>query len=339
MVKYSVDGKEIQFPLNLNENFFKKNEGNKSFIIPLNNQKETKTVTLTEIQIVNFNTDYSLALNQAQINTANTNKIIPANVLQEASDAKLKYKNLEITRSKNQIDDLIDGLIINLNKAPEKINLKVGKDSQIIFDNVVNFVGQYNITMRLLNKLLSTKDDRDEEDEDFDPEKGLLNDELLIKLLRDKMKEYAISPYPTATDKLAFLSQLGITSVFILGASDDIDNRTLNIDPDKYESAFLEFSETAADLFGFDSNGDEIIDTGFAFKIKELGRQYNITGGPLDIQKRAREDSIKSIDKNIEKEKEVVEEYEAKTRRDFSRLTESQQEMERMQNMLDNSLK
>jgi flagellar hook-associated protein 2 len=77
--------------------------------------------------------------------TASGGQINFSNHLQTAADARLKVNGLEVTRSNNQINDLIDGVSLDLyatTTSPARIDLK--RETSTIKENLKNLVTSYN---------------------------------------------------------------------------------------------------------------------------------------------------------------------------------------------------
>jgi flagellar hook-associated protein 2 len=105
--------------------------------------KSTETGTQNDITIAG---DAASDLSFSQIN--------------EATDASFEYNGVNITRSSNEIDDLVVGLTINLNKTGDS-TIKITQNKDVIVDELKNFVSAYNDLMSNLNE--ATKYDTETE--------------------------------------------------------------------------------------------------------------------------------------------------------------------------------
>jgi len=81
--------------------------------------------------------------------------------VQQAQDASFKYNGIDITRSSNNIDDLIIGVNITLNSNDSSANISIEQDTQPIKDELQNFVDSYNSLISQLDEMTQA-----------DPEKG-----------------------------------------------------------------------------------------------------------------------------------------------------------------------
>jgi len=68
------------------------------------------------------------------------------NTLQAASGARIRFDGVEITRNDNQLDDVIDGIELNLNNAAPGtiISLEVDNDVAAARDAITGFIDAYN---------------------------------------------------------------------------------------------------------------------------------------------------------------------------------------------------
>ncbi|MDD2780484.1 flagellar filament capping protein FliD [Sulfuricurvum sp.] len=77
----------------------------------------------------------------------------PAEVIQQASDASFKYNGITITRSSNEIADLITGVTINLLQNGDSTNIDITQDVDVIGNEMSNMVSSYNTLMDQLNSM------------------------------------------------------------------------------------------------------------------------------------------------------------------------------------------
>ena len=73
-----------------------------------------------------------------------------------AQNAKIEMNGITITRSKNEIDSVIQGVTLNLNGVTEPgkvVKLTIGKDTSTIESQIRGFMDSYNKTMTQINDL------------------------------------------------------------------------------------------------------------------------------------------------------------------------------------------
>src|SRR5690606_3499445 len=76
-------------------------------------------------------------------------KILEDAQLQSAQDAVFKIEGLEIVRSSNKIDDVIEGVTFTLQGEGETV-IDIKRDEAAVLDAVRKFVEQYNSTMSFI---------------------------------------------------------------------------------------------------------------------------------------------------------------------------------------------
>jgi flagellar hook-associated protein 2 len=75
------------------------------------------------------------------------------NKVQQASDATFKYNGISMTRSTNNISDVINGLNLTLRKEGDISNVNIKLDKSAITDEMDNFVAAYNTLLSNLNDM------------------------------------------------------------------------------------------------------------------------------------------------------------------------------------------
>lgn len=102
-----------------------------------------------------------------------------ANV-QSGTDASFKYNGIDITRHDNQVDDLIDGISITLNKAGTS-NVAVSEDRSALLKSMDDFVAKYNSTISQLDTLTKASQDASV--------RGIFSNESTIKDMKRDLKD------------------------------------------------------------------------------------------------------------------------------------------------------
>jgi len=73
-----------------------------------------------------------------------TNVTGSVNEVQQAGDASFKYDGITLTRSSNDVDDLIVGVSITLKEDNASANISISQDREPIVKELENFVSAYN---------------------------------------------------------------------------------------------------------------------------------------------------------------------------------------------------
>ncbi|MCD6508134.1 flagellar filament capping protein FliD [Candidatus Poribacteria bacterium] len=157
-----------------------------------------------------------------------------ANQLQEGADAKIKLNGIEIARSSNTIDDAIDGITLNLQKAEpgRSVTMEVSLDVDAIKGLIQDFVDAYNDLASYINEQF-----------DYDVETGqggtLLGDATLLTI-HSRLRSILINEISEGNEDLTALVHIGIAS----------DGKgILSIDDSKLTSAIQNNLDQVINLF------------------------------------------------------------------------------------------
>ncbi|HET6157069.1 MAG TPA: flagellar filament capping protein FliD [Dongiaceae bacterium] len=158
-----------------------------------------------------------------------------AGELQAAQDAILTVDGVEVTRSSNEIDDLIDGVDLYLYAADEgnTITIEVGQDLDGIKSAIEDFVTAYNAVRDFVLQQQTVETDGGADDDAV-----LFGDSLLRSLSSDLQ---ALLSSASTEDGRTLVSS---------GLSFDSDNK-LSLDSDALDTALLQDPAGIAALFEF----------------------------------------------------------------------------------------
>ena len=182
----------------------------------------------------------------------------------EAKDAVIEVDNATITKSSNKIDDVIQGVTLDLIKADTSstVTLSVLSDTSDVKDNIIDFVDSYNVLNEFLDEQFS-----------FDLDSGeaspLLGDSTL-QTIRRRIANIVTGTIPgVSSDGFNNLSSIGITSNFETGA--------LSVDNAKLDSALSKDANGVAKLFvGLATPSDSTI-TFESKTVKTQPGRYSVT--------------------------------------------------------------
>ncbi len=230
---------------------------------------------------------------------AETGGLRPLRPVSTAQDALVSVDGIEVTRPSNAISDVIPGVTLNVKAASDKpIRLKVQPDREAVQTAIVGFVGNYNKLMGQIN-ILTRADDSvineityftDDERKTARERLGALQGDSTLNLLSSALQRTAATPYETKDGKdMTLLSQIGIaTNASRPGSTQAYEASRmrgyLEIEDEVLGKALDERFEAVRQLFGNDSNGDLIADTGLAYAIDSLLKPYVETGGILSLK-------------------------------------------------------
>ncbi len=263
----------------------------------------------------------------------------PLKAVSTAQDAVVSVDGIEVTRSSNAISDVIPGVTLNVKAASEKpIRLKIQPDREAVQAAIVAFVGNYNKLMGQIN-ILTRSDEKvineityftDEEKKTAKERLGTLQGDSTLNLLSGSLQRLATTPYQTKDGSaMVLLSQLGVaTNASQPGAGGGFDSAKmrgyLEIEDETLAKALDEHFEAAKQLFGNDTNGDLIVDSGIAYAVDALLKPYVETGGILSLK-------TGTLDTQIGNEKRKLDSLDAQ-------LVSKESELKRKYGMMESSL-
>ena len=286
------------------------------------------------LAIVNNNTHREIALRNVVIYDESVRgDTAPANPIATARDAILLFEGIEVIRPTNTIDDLVDGVAFTLRAVSTRpVDVTVDPDREAITDGLIAFVFYYNELMREINIL--TRSDRvvvdeiatftDQEREAAIERLGMLRGDLTLSRLRSSMQTVMMNPYPTdAGNELSLLAQMGV-STNAAGAGGGIDagrlRGYLEVNPRELETRLQTHLMPMRQLFGSDSDGDRVIDTGVAVMLERNLRPYTQVGGIIAARTGSIAASITQTRGRIDREEIRLSSAEAQYRASFARM-------------------
>ena len=133
-----------------------------------------------------------------------------------AQDAKFKIDGLTVTRSSNQVDDLLEGVKLTIN-GPGTVIMDITQDAEQAVTGVQDFVTAYNDALDWINIRLSESTQEDADD-DFSKKFGLLHGNSMLwqskSQLRMLMTSSVTAKYSTKTGStvLGTMASRGLSS-------------------------------------------------------------------------------------------------------------------------------
>ena len=128
-----------------------------------------------------------------------------ANALQTAQDSVMNFEGLDITRSSNDISDVIDGATINLvSTTSTAVRLNITNDKSTLKTNLQGMVDTYNG----LNTLFTTATSTTSESELGG---SLADDTSMVRFLRDQIRTSIFADSSTKSGNISAMRDLGIS--------------------------------------------------------------------------------------------------------------------------------
>lgn len=161
---------------------------------------------------------------------------------QMGQDAALTINGLSVTRSSNTIDDIVDGLTLDILKAApgEKVTVTVSEDKAFAEQNVRDFVAAYNEFLEAIEPAFGVREEEDEEGNEIKIVGSLTND-ALAKSVLSQIKTVIASAIPGLADS-------NFTALTNVGIRTELDG-TLSIDEKDFAAAFKDNFEDVQKLF------------------------------------------------------------------------------------------
>lgn len=303
--------------------------------------------------------DYLTQLNSIELSNANTHRNIyvrniqvynpdqqrgfeAANPVDTAQDALLEFNGIQIRRETNTIDDLIPGVDLNLRRASDReVELNIEPDTELAKEGLIEFVYQYNRTMTEI--LILSQDNTDIIDEieyfsDDEREKamedlGSLRGDLTLMQIKNRLQAITTAPYETDWgNQMALLAQIGISTNETGGGGYNAAKLRgyLEVDEDELDKALNGNMDAVKQLFGMDSDGDLIMDSGVGVQMDNYLKAFTQSGGILAMKNDRLDMQIDDQKEDIDEFKTYLEDYEADLKEEYGN-------MEGMLNQLDNS--
>ena len=272
--------------------------------------------------------------------------LTPKNPVAEASDALIEVDGIEVIRETNQIDDVIQGVTLNI-KRPGEGDLEITPDREAVKDSIIEFIGYYNQLMSQIN-IYTSRDDAvineldylsDDEREKALDQLGLFQGESSLTQMKTRMQRIMMDPYTTRDGSdLALLAQIGISTNSAVGGGLRASRLRgyLEIDEGRLDQALESRLTAVKDLFGYDSDGDLIVDQGAGYALDTYINPYVQTGGIIAYKTQAIDGQIDRSNREIESLERSLERKEQQLRREYGMMEGALQQMEESSRALQN---
>lgn len=276
----------------------------------------------------------------------------PKHPVSTADDAIIKYEGITITRSSNKIDDVVPEITLNVHDKTEKTaTISVKPDTEASKAAIIEFVGKYNQAVAELNILSQNKQEIIDELDYLTPDEreaeqkklGLFQSDFSLTNIKSNMSSTLAARYMFSdTAEITMLSQLGIATNaggYSGGYSQSKLRGYLEIDEKKLDDAIANHLDDIKMIFGYDSDGDLIVDTGIAYKLDKQISAYTQTGGILAMKTSSLDSKIKSSETKIAKLENQMAKKEQELRNKYSQMEGSLNSLEAQQNTISNFTK
>ena len=313
------------------------------FRFPVSESKKIESVLL------NNNNDFPLKIESVKVFTKDSSEeYVPSNPASRAKDAIISYQGIEMKRDTNKIDDVIPAVTLNLHAKTERAeNIEIKPDIELVKSSIIEFVAKYNRLMAEINILTTNKGEVVEELSYFsDDEKasalkrlGSFYGDSTLSSLKSNLQQRMSNAYGMGEDlAIKMLVEMGISTN--ANANSGIDASRLRgyleIDEKQLEKALNENMEGVKNFFGYDSDGDIIIDSGLAYSIYEYLNPYTQRGGIFSNRILSVQDKIKTSEKKIVDYDKKLAQKEADLKRKYGMMEGTLKDLKKQSDAISN---
>jgi len=256
----------------------------------------------------------------------------PSHPISTADDARFKYEGITLTRPTNDIDDVVPHVTMHLHEKTDKTaTIKIDPDKESAKNALITFVGKYNQTLAEMTILsvnkpevvteldYLTKDEQDAENKKL----GMFMGDFTLSNGKTTLSQITAASYRYSEDStITMLNQIGIsTNASYNGSYNAAQMRGyLEVDEKKLDAALSDNLDQIKNLFGYDSDGDLIIDNGIGYKLDKQLSAWVQSGGIIANKTSSLDRSIKSSNDKISKLETQLDQKEAELKQKYSSM-------------------
>jgi flagellar hook-associated protein 2 len=260
-------------------------------------------------------------------------------------------EGIEVRRDSNVIDDLIPGVTVTARGVSTRpVTLGIEPDREGIKDSIISLVGNYNRLMAEVN-VLTRSDSRiveelsylsADEQESMRARLGAFSGDTTLNQFKNSMQRSAAMAYQTSGEDQDYvlLAQIGVSTDVRHAGSAGYDPARLRgyleIDEKVLDAALETKLPLIQQLFGYDTDGDLIIDSGMAYNIETLSRPYVESGGFIALKTGTIDSRVSQDRRRIETMDRQLASKEAQLKIQYGEMESAYNRMEQMSSSLDN---
>ena len=256
----------------------------------------------------------------------------PVNPVSTAGDATIKYNGITINRPTNKIDDVIPHVTLNVKQPTERTaTIDITPDKDSAKTALIDFVGSYNQVIAEMTILSDNKpevvDELDylskEEKDEYYGKLGMFQGDFSLTNGKSSLRNIVNSNYNWGDEAtITMLSQIGISSRASGGGGYNASQLRgyLEIDEKKLDASIENNLDEIKNIFGYDKDGDLIIDSGIAYSMDKQLSSWVQSGGILATKNSGIDQRIKSSEKTIQKLEEQLDGKEAKLKQKYGQM-------------------
>ncbi len=301
--------------------------------------------------IVVRNRNTGVQLNLSGMSAVDSSKDLgyePLHAVSKAGDAIIKYEGITISRPGNTIDDVVPGVTLHLNDKTEKTaTISINPDTESAKTALINFVGKYNQTVAELNVLLQNKPEiiqeldylSADEREDYEKKLGLFFNDFSLSSAKGTMQQILSARYNFEDNAaISMLSQIGISTnaTNFSGYNPGKMRGYLEIDEKKLDENLRDNLDDIKKIFGYDTDGDLIVDSGIGYLIDKHLTSYVQSGGILATKTSLLDKQIDAAQKKIARLETQLDKKEGDLRYKYGQMEGALNSLENQQNAISN---
>lgn len=304
---------------------------------------------ISSIVLRNRNTGASYSVSpMTSLNPDENLGFIPQHPVTTADDAIIKYEGITLKRPENTIDDVIPEVTLNIHEKTEKTaTISVKPDTEAAKDALIEFVGKYNQALSELNILSQNKPEiveeldylTEDEKKEYREKLGMFTADSSISNLKNSMISTAAAPYKFSDSaEISMLSQIGIATnaTNYSGYTPSKLRGYLEIDEKKLDAELEKNLEDIKNIFGFDSDGDLIIDRGIGYQLDKQLTSYVQSGGIFSMKTSSLDSKIKASEQKISRLENQMNDKEADLKNKYGRMQGALNSLENQQTTIKN---
>ena len=321
-------------------------DGNKTVKIKMSDYPNAQALIIR-----NSNTGKEITLSRPEAYDASTALgFEPKHAISTAEDAVIKYEGITITRSTNDIDDVVPNVTLHLHEATEKTaTITIKPDKESAKDALITFVGQYNQVLAEINILTSNKPEviseldylSDDEVTKAESQLGMFMSEFSLTNERTTFQRIISSPYAFTDDaSITMLSQIGISTNASSGSTGYNAAQLrgyLEIDEKKLDAVLDNNLDLIKNLFGYDTDGDLVIDNGIGFLLDQRLGAWTSTGGIIATKNASLKTRIDTSNKKIATLEDQLNKKEAELKQKYATMEGTLNSLESQQSSINNT--
>lgn len=274
----------------------------------------------------------------------------PNHAASQACDAKIRYEGITLSRPSNDIDDVVPHITLHVHEKTEKTaTVKIEPDTESAKDAIITFVGKYNQTIAEINILTTNKPEviseldylsKDEQEESKE-KLGMFQSENSLRTGKTNMMQIVSGNYKFLDSaQITMLSQIGVSTNASGGTRGGYNPSQmrgyLEVDEKKLDQSLASNLNDIKNIFGYDSDGDLIIDDGIGLKLDKQLSAWVQSGGIINTKNQAIDSKIKATNTKITKLQTQLDRKEAELKMKYANMQGTLGGLESQQNSIQN---